>query len=166
VTAIAVLEPGARVSANGWVEAAPFRAHLTHLMAVGDMSSGMVAALAGLSPRFCDHLLYGRAGRALRRISPDSGRQLLRITTGEARAVRHRMVPAGRTAQQIRQLRTAGWTTPALARVLRVPQAQLADLLDGRISACQQLVALRATEAVSALDAAPRLGLLPSSEAA
>jgi hypothetical protein len=70
---------------ESWVEAAPFRAHLSHLVATSGLSPTGVALLAGVSPRFAHHLLNGRGGRLLRRISPDSARKLLRVTPADAR---------------------------------------------------------------------------------
>ena len=134
-----------------WVEAAPFRAHLRHLMSVGQMSSSAVAVLAGISPRCAHRLLHGRGGRPLKRIAPDSARKLLSITTGEARAVRSRLVPARATGEHLSQLRAAGWSDDDLAKLLGVGDATIAALFSDGDGSCTQLMALRAAAEVSQL---------------
>ncbi len=63
-----------------WEDAAPFRAQLRYLMASASLSAEEVAAAAGISARLADRLLHGRNGRALRRVSPETGRRLLRLS--------------------------------------------------------------------------------------
>jgi plasmid maintenance system antidote protein VapI len=132
---------------DSWVEAAPFRAHLRHLMAVGGLSSGTVAQLAGISPRLAVSLLQGRAGRPLRRISPETARRLLRVTAAEARAVRGRSVPARATTGLLGQLWDAGWSDSELAQLLGLPLGAVVALRDGSTVVCTQLTALRAAAA-------------------
>ena len=71
-----------------WVDAAPFRAQLRYLMASASSSAEEVAAAAGISARLADRLLHGRNGRALRRISPETGRRLLRLSVKAIRSHR------------------------------------------------------------------------------
>ena len=68
-----------------WVDAAPFRAQLRYLMASASLSAGEVAAAAGISARLAERLLHGRNGRALRRISPETGRRLIRVSVERIR---------------------------------------------------------------------------------
>ena len=68
-----------------WVDAAPFRAQLRYLMASASLSAGEVAAAAGISARLAERLLHGRNGRALRRISPETGRRLIRVSVEKIR---------------------------------------------------------------------------------
>lgn len=138
-----------------WVDAAPFRAHLRHLMAVGGMSSAAVAVLAGISPRATFRLLHGRGGRALRRISPDTARRLLQVTPEVAATVRSTMVPAATTRHHLGVLCAAGWSEAELARRLGLPQATLVALINGTVGRCTQLAALRAAVEVSKLSTAP-----------
>ncbi len=51
------------VDPDRWVEAAPFRAHLTHLCAASGLTWPVVALHAGLTLRHADALLHGREGR-------------------------------------------------------------------------------------------------------
>jgi len=71
-----------------WVEAAPFRALLRHLMAVGAMTSDEIAASAGIPARLADRLLNGRNGRPLLRICPVTAARLLLVSEWSLRAAR------------------------------------------------------------------------------
>jgi hypothetical protein len=68
-----------------WVDAAPFRAQLRYLMASASLSAEEVAAAAGISARLAHRLLHGRNGRALRRVSPDTGRRLIQLSVEQIR---------------------------------------------------------------------------------
>ena len=68
-----------------WVDAAPFRAQLRYLMASASLPAEDVAAAAGISAPLAHRLLYGRNGRPLRRISPDTGRRLLQLSVAQVR---------------------------------------------------------------------------------
>ncbi|MET1003894.1 MAG: hypothetical protein ABWX96_00005 [Propionibacteriaceae bacterium] len=146
-----VLHTARPAPAGAWVDAAPFRAHLKHLMAVSHLSSSAVAMLAGVSPRLAYRLLHGHGGRPLRRVSPDIARKLLQVTAAEARAVRVRPVPAARTRTNLRKLQAAGWSLPDLALAVGLPESQIEELLSRRERSCTQQVALRAAAEVSLL---------------
>ena len=68
-----------------WVDAAPFRAQLRYLMASTSLSAAEVAAAVGISARLAERLLRGRNGRPLRRVSPETGRRLLRVSIAQLR---------------------------------------------------------------------------------
>ncbi len=70
---------------DGWVDAAPFRAWLEHLMSAGGLSSAEVAALAGVSARATRALLTGRRGRPVRRICRLTAMRLLSVTPSRKR---------------------------------------------------------------------------------
>jgi hypothetical protein len=133
-----------RVEFESWVDAAPFRTYLRHLMMVGGLSYGCVALLAGMRPRLALHLLHGRRGSALRKISAESGRQLLGVTPDMVLAVRERVVPARTTVRHLDRLLAEGWSPLELARVLGVTSAEVTGLLSGDARSCSQLTALRA----------------------
>ncbi len=65
---------------DGWVDAAPFRAWVAHLMSAGALSAAEVADLAGVSPRVTTQLLTGRRGRPVRRICRLTAMRLLTVT--------------------------------------------------------------------------------------
>jgi hypothetical protein len=76
--------------AGYWVDAAPFRAQLHHLMGGTALTAAEVGAAAGLSARLAEHLAYGRNGRALRRVSPETGRRLMALSVPQLRRERRR----------------------------------------------------------------------------
>ena len=130
-------------AAAAWVEAGPFRAHLRHVMAVGDLSATDVATLAGVSPRMATSLLHGRGGRPVRRISPDIARSLLRITAADARAVRTRQVPAEESRLRLRRLLVREQDAAGLAEQLGVTTEAVSALAVGTGGWCSALLALR-----------------------
>lgn len=97
-----------------WVDATPFRAHVTQLLGAG-LTVSVIAQLAGVRERSVQHLAHGREGRRVQRICRDTGRRLLRITTMEARAVRFRPVPVRLSRERLRTMVGAGWTVDRLA---------------------------------------------------
>src|SRR4051794_7847220 len=126
-----------------WVEAGPFRAHLRHVMAVGELTATEVAALAGGSPRLVTSLLPGRGGPPVRRISPDPARALLRLPAVEARELRSRQVPAAESRLRLRRLLTARADHVALAAELGVTSEMVATLAEETTTWCSALLALR-----------------------
>ena len=77
-----------------WVTAAPFRAHVRHLMEVSGLPLPAIAARAGVSRPLVEHLLFGRRGRHVRRISPHSAQRLLAVTPAALQACRAVRLPA------------------------------------------------------------------------
>jgi hypothetical protein len=144
--------------AVGWVDAAPFRAQLIHLMSAGDLSVEVVAVLTGISVRGARHLLSGRAGRPVRRISVVTGRRLLRVSGQQARTVRQRQVCARGAAHQLRELTGAGVPLSELARHCGVAESLLAELAADRLPLCSTLLAAQVFAAHSALDVGDEVG--------
>ncbi len=62
-----------------WVQAAPFRALVRRLLELTDLPWPLLARHAGVPPVLMHRLLYGRDGRAFRRIPSDCARRLLAI---------------------------------------------------------------------------------------
>jgi hypothetical protein len=131
---------------GGWVDATPFRAHLSHLLAAG-LTEPVIARLVGISERTVEHLAHGRAGRPLRRVCADTGRRLLRITTLEARAIRFRPVPARPSRHRLRAMVRAGWTAQVLADDIGLSIRDVEQVLGRGSATCPQLVALKITAA-------------------
>ncbi|HEY5980011.1 MAG TPA: hypothetical protein VIT41_10290 [Microlunatus sp.] len=129
-----------------WVDATPFRAHLTHLLATG-LTEPVIARLTGVSVRSINHLAHGRRGRPVRRICGDTGRRLLRITTMEARAIRFRPVPVRPSRYRLRAMVEAGWTRPRLAASIGVSIRDVDQILDRGAATCSQLAALKISAA-------------------
>jgi hypothetical protein len=72
-------------AARTWIEAAPFRAHVAHVMAAGRMSQESVASLAGVTPKVIARLLGDGPGQSVQVIRADLGRRLLEIRSPVAR---------------------------------------------------------------------------------
>lgn len=132
------------VLAGGWVDAAPFRAHLRFLSGVGSLTTEDVATLAGISTSAADHLLHGRAGRSVRRISPEVARRLLAITANDVRSMRWRLGPARRARLALAALRRAGRTDAEIAELAGISATDLAELA-GSAEHCSQLLIIRLT---------------------
>ena len=126
-----------------WVEAGPFRAHLRHVMAVGELTATEVATLGGVSPRLVTSLLRGRGGRPVRRISPDTARALLRLPAVEARELRIRQVPAAESRLRLHRLLGRGADPYALAAELGVTTEVVTTLAAETTTWCSALLALR-----------------------
>ena len=124
-----------------WVDAAPFRAHLAHVMAAGDMSVDVVAAMTGVSLRAARHLLRGRGGRPVRQISANTGRRLLRITSFDARTVRQRLISAHGAVHQLREIEATGLTLANVAARAGVDLELLRELTEQRREVCSPLIA-------------------------
>jgi hypothetical protein len=134
-----------------WVDAGPFRAQLRYLMASGALSVEDVAAVAGISARLADRLLYGRDGRPLRRISPDTARRLIQISDQHVQALRRIMVPAAPARLQLRRLYRAGWDDLVIAQRVRVAVPELLEVANGG-DTCSLLLTVRLTAAARAED--------------
>jgi plasmid maintenance system antidote protein VapI len=142
-------------AAQTWVDAAPFRAHVAHLMAAAGLSVDAMALLAGVPTKTVARLMADRAtGRPVpRRINPELARSLLEVRCSDVRALRCRIVGAQTVIGRARLLRSLGWSESRLAAALGVDRRSLAGLLDGRATTCTALVALRAAAVVRTVGA-------------
>ena len=138
-----------------WVDAAPFRAHVAHLMAAAALSVEAIALLAGVRTRAVARLMAGRGiGRPVpRRINPELARSLLKVRCSDVQALRCRVVGAQPVIGRARLLRSLGWSESRLAAALGVDRHSLAGLLDGSATTSTALIAVRAAAAVQAVRA-------------
>jgi hypothetical protein len=132
-----------------WVDAAPFRAQIRHLMAAFSLHIEDVAAAAGISARLAEHLVHGRNGRLTRRISPDIARRLLRLSDDQVRFLGRLRVPAGPARVQLARLRRAGWDDLSIAERVGVSAPDL-ECLATTATTCSQLLTVRLTAAARA----------------
>jgi hypothetical protein len=125
-----------------WVDAAPFRAHLRHLMSVGELDVPEVAVVLGLSTQAVRHLLDGRrTGRVPRRISPRTARRLLLVRTDDVRGLRWCLAPTGAARSALRRLRSEGWSAAEVAAGVGVGLGELGAL--EQQTHCSRLLAVR-----------------------
>ena len=132
----------ARAQVGYWVDAAPFRAQLHHLMGSTALTAAEVAAAAGISSRLAAHLAYGRNGRRLRRVSTETGRRLMALSVPQLRRLRWQSERAGRARDQLERLRRAGWDDWAIAARVGSTTAELAEVAAGAPT-CSRLLAVR-----------------------
>lgn len=111
-----------------WVAAAPFRAHAHNLMGIGGLTVDDLAALTGLTAALLQHLLHGRDGRPLRRVSPETARRLWRVTQTDVHALPERSISTVLAREPYERLRESGWPDEVIARRVGVQLSQLADL--------------------------------------
>ncbi len=96
-----------------WVDAAPFRAYLRHLVDSTGLPWQEVAAVARISVPDARRLLTGRRGKPVRRVSPETARRIFWIDhTKLARAagVSGRTGRAARPGAQVAMIRINGGT--------------------------------------------------------
>lgn len=127
-----------------WVEAEPFRAHLLHLAESTGLPWQVLALHAGISLSLADHLLHGREGRRVRRLSRASASHILAVSPQDAAALGTVWVRALSTRARAESLVRLGWPRVALAAALDVGPGQLESLLDGGTEWVTRLVDLRA----------------------
>jgi hypothetical protein len=125
-----------------WVDATPFRAHVGQLLATG-LTEPVIARLTGLSVRAVAHLAHGRSGRPIRRISGDSARRLLRITTLEAKSLRYRPVSVRASRSRLRAMAESGWSVERLADDIGICIPDVQQILGPGTATCSQLTALK-----------------------
>lgn len=128
--------------AGDWVDAAPFRAQLRHLMSGTALSAAEVATVAGISAQLAEHLLTGRNGRPVRRVSRETARRLLALTVRQLRSLQRRTEPAGRARWELARLRAAGWDHSAIADRVGATAPELDELWEGATD-CRRLLAVR-----------------------
>ncbi len=138
---------------TGWLDPAPFRAHVIHLTASSGLTPRELAALARVSVRLIQRLVNGRDGRPMRRIDPISAGRLLALTPLEAGLVRSRLVPAERSRSVLLTLRSRGRSVASLARLTGTTATEVEGLAAGRLPRCAQLVELRLIAALAESDA-------------
>lgn len=124
-----------------WVDAAPFRAHLRHLMAVGRLETPEAAVVLGLSTRAVQHLLEGRSGRPVRRISPSTARRLLLVSADDVRDLRWCLAPVVAPRTSWLRLRANGWCDEEVASRVGFSLDELRAL--EHVTHCNRLLAVR-----------------------
>lgn len=134
-----------------WVEAAPFRAHVRHLIGETGVAWRTLAVLADVPPQSVDHLLRGRNGRAVPRLHPLIAERLFHLTRTAVLDAAERQVHAGRTQALLDCLVERGWTISEIARRAQLEENGLTSLAAGQEPACSQLTAATVKAAAQAL---------------
>ena len=136
-----------------WLDPAPFRSHVIHLMTTSGLTERELAALCRVSARLVRRLVVGRAGRPMRRIDPLSAGRLLAVSALEASVVRVRQVSADNSRALLLTLYSRGRSALSLARITGLSTTEVGRLAAGRVELCPQLVELRLLAALAESDA-------------
>lgn len=144
-----------RPAAHGpWLDAAPFRAYVLHVLGASALSARELAVLVDVSFSLMRRLLGG-TGRPLRRIDPISAGRLLSVTPRDARCARTRTVPAEPAVEALWSWIDRGRDLAELAGLTGVDVPQLEQLARDERELVPQLLDLRLRAAARALDGIP-----------
>lgn len=119
-----------RGTPNGWVDAAPVRAHVQTLQAAG-LGWKTIAAAAGVAESTLCHLLYGRRRAGVqelpaRRVNPESARRLLAVPLPTIEQLPGGVVvPATGTQRRLQALACLGWSVGEVARQAELDRQRL-----------------------------------------
>jgi hypothetical protein len=129
----------------GWVPAAPFRAHLRHLLDLTGLPWPVVALKAGVPPRLVRRLLFVDQGRRLPKLPRESAMRLITLNDATLAELAHTWVPADDTRHHLAEVLARGCPAPQLARYCRLSVPELMAALDA--PRCTELTALLAHSA-------------------
>lgn len=132
-----------------WVEAEPFRAHLHHLAETTGVPWQLLALHAGISLALADHLMNGRRGRHVRRLSKASASHIIAVSAQDAATLGTVWVRATLARRRANALIRLGWPRATLAPALGIAPAELDSLLAGRTEWVTRLLDLQAAWLVS-----------------
>ena len=108
------------------VLAAPFRAHVTHLISTAQVPWPLVAYQAGVPLATLRTLLFGRSGRIRPKIDYETATRLITVQPQDLAWMRHAQISTERTSSRIRLLRGrhAAWEEISRFLCLDVPTCQ------------------------------------------
>jgi hypothetical protein len=113
-----------------WVQAAPFRAHLEAVAFESKIPWPALALAAGVSTELARHLLFGRNGRPISKITSQCGIRLLGLNTATAKGLRNSYVPSQPTQNRVKQLLSQEASIPQLAAWCELPLAEFTAMLE------------------------------------
>jgi len=111
-----------------WVLAAPFRAHVSHLMETAQVPWQVIAYRAGVPLATLRTLLFGRHGKVRTKITSGAAAQLIELGTDDLTWMRRSQTSAEKAGTRIRLLRSR-----------QIPWEQIADLLTLDKDTCQAI---------------------------
>lgn len=142
-----------------WVDAAPFRAHLRHVCDATGLPWPVLAMRAGVSLALADHLLHGRGGRRIRRITRDAAQRLLSLSPDAEARLGFEWVSSSLSGRLVTAFVRRGWSAPAIADAAGVDLRVVRALMGERPTFVTRLDELRllVLAAVVDRDASSRL---------
>ncbi len=137
-----------------WVAAAPFRAHLRHLVDATGLPWQVIVVAADVSLSLGDHLLHGRNGRPLKRIARPQAARLLGVTEASARAMSRAWVSSRPAERLVAHLVGRGWSAEAIADAAGVDRMTVQALAAGTAEHVPSLADARLRALLASLDRA------------
>lgn len=115
-----------------WVPAAPFRAHVNHVMAATGLPHDVIAAATGVPAGVVRTLVRGRDGKARPHLRRRDASRLLRLTAEEADRASRRLVNPHEAAVLLRLLVADGMDADEAGATCLLSLGQVDLLLTGR----------------------------------
>lgn len=143
---------------SDWVNAAPFRAHVVHLMNNAQVPWPVVAYQAGVPRAAVRTLLFGRNGHIRPKIAYRVGESLLALRPDDLAWLRTGQIDATRTGRHLRALRAYRLTWTQISHLVQLDQATCQAIAAGHQPWCAALTD------VLAQCACEQAGLTPDSD--
>jgi len=128
------------IEAPDWVLAAPFRAHVIHLMSTAQVPWPVVAYQAGVPQATLRTLLFGRQGKARTKITHQAAERLLDLRTEDLAWMRHAQVSAERAGGRIRLLRSHRQSWTQIAEFLELDEETTRAIAHSERTSCSVMV--------------------------
>ncbi|MDR2975115.1 MAG: hypothetical protein LBV00_10480 [Propionibacteriaceae bacterium] len=138
-----------------WVLAAPFRAHVNHLMSTAQVPWPAIAYQAGLPPATLRTLLFGRNGKIRTKITQQAATRLIELRPEDLSWMRRAQVPADTAGMRIRLMRSHGLTWERIAGLLNLDHDQCQAIARGERSSCSAVVGILAQVGCEAIGVEP-----------
>lgn len=146
---------GMLVDGPQWVLAAPFRAHVVHLMETAQVPWPVVAYQAGVPLATLHTLLFGRHGKLRTKITHYAATQLIELRTEDLAWMRNSQVSAENTGTRIRLLRSHLITWAQIADALVLSEETCQAIARGERTSCSVMVEVLAQSACAAIGLDP-----------
>ncbi|MCL2735736.1 MAG: hypothetical protein FWD75_03770 [Propionibacteriaceae bacterium] len=134
-----------------WVLAAPFRAHVVHLMNNAQVPWPAIAYQSGVPQATLRTLLFGRNGKARTKIAHHAASQLIALRPEDLRWMRVSQVSAGRAAARIRILRGRGIPWEQISAYLHLDVETCGAMARGERTSCSAMVDILAQAACESI---------------
>ena len=129
-----------QVDKREWVLAAPFRAHVVHLVENAQVPWPIVAYQAGVPLATLRTLLFGRGGKARTKITKQAATRLLELHVDDLSWMRISQVSSERAGARIRRLRGLHITWDHICEFLHLDQGTCQAIARGEDTWCSVMV--------------------------
>lgn len=135
------------VDKNEWVLAAPFRAHVIHLMETARVPWPVIGYQAGVPLGTLRTLLFGRNGKLRTKIAQPSALRLIELRTEDLSWMRASSVSAETAGARIRMLRSRHISWENISCFLGLDEQTCQEIAHGERCSCTVLVDILAQSA-------------------